>query len=110
MDAASFRAESELTTAASELLRKPIMLQILQVLENESPHRKPVNSTRVEGIIVTNETLSSVQLGKIAGWTECLETLRSLGKSTVKRTEVDVEQNYLDPLPPDEPQPEESNA
>jgi hypothetical protein len=106
MDAAQFRANTELVAEAHKLMSSALFRSILLVLDVEAPHRKPVNSTAFSGIMVSNESLCAVQLGRISGWEECLKTLKLLSQP-VTPPAPEAPQDYTAPL---SEQPEETNA
>lgn len=72
---------------------------MLLVLDTESPHRKPVNSTMFEGIVISSETLCAIQLGRISGFEEAIRVLRSLGEPIERKRTDDIEPTYTDTTP-----------
>lgn len=102
MNSQEFRAAPELVAEAKKILSSAAFRAMLLVLETEAPHRKPVNSTLFESLIVNNETISSIQLGRISGYEEAVKLLKTLEIPFEKPSDTHIEPTYTDSTPAEE--------
>lgn len=81
------------------------MRSMLLVLDSESPHRKAVNSSAFQGLIIDSETTASLQLGRITGYEEAIRLLKTLGTPAERRPNIDIPTTYTDTTPKEEGNP-----